>query len=119
MGFARHLVIAEDADEAERLAASGFDRWRASLAKLWRDNGADPFRFPKDYAEAKARRVALAGTPEMIRDELARQFEASSANYFLCRFAFGDLPAAASRRSLDLFVERVAPAFPGALAASL
>jgi len=116
LGFARHLVLAEDAAEAERLAAPAYDRWRASLAKLWRDNGADPIRFPKDYGEAKARGLALAGAPAAIRDELARQFEASTANYFLCRFAFGDLPPSAARRSLDLFVEQVAPTFPGALA---
>ena len=117
LGFARHLVVAEDDAEAERLAAPAFERWRASLAKLWRDNGADPVRFPKDYAEAKQRRLAIAGTPEAVADELARQFEASTANYFLCRFAFGDLPTAAARRSFDLFVDKVAPAFPGALAA--
>jgi len=116
LGFARHLVIAEDGDEAERLAAPAFERWRVSLAKLWRDNGADPIRFPRDYAEAKARRLAIAGTPETVGQELARQFEASGANYFLCRFAFGDLPPAAARRSLDLFVDEVAPAFPGGLA---
>ena len=49
-------------DHAERLAATAFDRWRASLARLWRDNGADPVRFPMNHAEAKARGLALAGT---------------------------------------------------------
>lgn len=117
LGFARHLCIAEDAAEAERLAASAFGRWRASLAKLWRDNGADPVRFPKDYGEAKARGLAIAGAPSEVADELARQFEVSSANYFLCRFAYGDLPHAAAQRSLDLFVERIAPTVPGGLAA--
>jgi len=39
----------------------------------------------------------------------------SAANCILCRFAYGDLPAAAARRSLDRFVEKVAPHFPGAL----
>lgn len=115
LGFARHLTIAEDAAEAERLAGPAFDRWRANLAKLWRDNGADPIRFPKDYDEAKARGLALAGDPPMIADALAEQIAASTANYFLCRFAFGSLPFEAARRSLDLFVEKVAPEFDGGL----
>jgi alkanesulfonate monooxygenase SsuD/methylene tetrahydromethanopterin reductase-like flavin-dependent oxidoreductase (luciferase family) len=115
-GLSRHIVIADTAEEAERLAAPGYDRWRASLAKLWLDNGADPVRFPKNFAEAKERGFALAGTPNQIADALAGQIEASTANYLLCRFAFGNLPVDAARRSLDLFVEQVAPHFPGALA---
>jgi alkanesulfonate monooxygenase SsuD/methylene tetrahydromethanopterin reductase-like flavin-dependent oxidoreductase (luciferase family) len=87
-----------------------------SLAKLWRDNGADPIWLPKDFEEAKARGLAIAGTPAMVRDELARQVDASGANYVLCRFAFGNLSEDAARQSLDLVVDQVAPAFPGALA---
>ncbi len=116
LGFARHLVLAETDAEAERLAAPAFARWRANLAKLWRDNGADPIRFPKDFAEAKARGLAIAGAPAFVRDELARQIEASGATYMLCRFAFGDLTPDHARRSLELFVGDVAPGFPGALA---
>ncbi|MCA8928867.1 MAG: LLM class flavin-dependent oxidoreductase [Alphaproteobacteria bacterium] len=115
LGFSRHLMIADDRAEAERLAAPAFDQWRASLAKLWRDNGADPVRFPRDYAEAKARGLAIAGTPEAVAETLAGQIAAAGANYMLCRFAYGNLPADAARRSVDLFVERVAPHFPGAL----
>jgi alkanesulfonate monooxygenase SsuD/methylene tetrahydromethanopterin reductase-like flavin-dependent oxidoreductase (luciferase family) len=115
MGLSRHLVIAEDQAEAERLAGPAYDQWRASIAKLWRDNGADPIRFPKDFAEAQRRGFAIAGTPQQVTDALATQIEDSTANYLLCRFAYGNLPAAAARRSLDLFVEHVAPHFPGAL----
>lgn len=115
LGMARHIVIAEDTAEAERLAAPAFDQWRASLAKLWRDNGADPIRFPKDYAEAKARGLTLVGSPAEVQDALATQIETSTANYVLCRFAFGDLPTSAAARSLDLFAAKVAPGFPGSL----
>lgn len=116
LGMARHIVIAETTGEAERLAAPAFDQWRASLAKLWRDNGADPIRFPKDYAEAKARGLTLVGSPGEVQDALASQIELSTTNYVLCRFAFGGLPTSAAARSLDLFASKVAPAFPGGLA---
>ena len=115
MGLSRHLVIAETTEEAERLMEPGYAQWRASLAKLWRDNGADPIRFPRNYAEAKERGLAIAGTPDQVAAALAKQATEAGANYLLCRFAFGDLPETASRRSLDLFVERVAPQFPGGL----
>jgi alkanesulfonate monooxygenase SsuD/methylene tetrahydromethanopterin reductase-like flavin-dependent oxidoreductase (luciferase family) len=116
LGMARHMVIAEDSAEAERIAAPAFNQWRASLAKLWRDNGADPIRFPQDYEEAKARGLTLVGSPAEVRAALAAQIETSTANYVLCRFAFGSLPTAAAKQSLDLFVRDIAPAFPGALA---
>jgi alkanesulfonate monooxygenase SsuD/methylene tetrahydromethanopterin reductase-like flavin-dependent oxidoreductase (luciferase family) len=115
LGFSRHMVLSDDAAEAERLAVPAYAQWRASLAKLWRDNGAEPFRFPTDFAEARAKGLAFAGTPAALADLLATQIAVSGANYVLCRFAFGNLPAVAARRSLDLFVERVEPQFPGAL----
>jgi alkanesulfonate monooxygenase SsuD/methylene tetrahydromethanopterin reductase-like flavin-dependent oxidoreductase (luciferase family) len=116
LGFSRHIVIADTVEQAERLMEPGYAQWRASLAKLWRDNGADPIRFPKDYWEAKERGLAIAGTAEMVTEELARQIDSSTANYLLCRFAFGNMPETAARRSLDQFVEQVAQHFPGALA---
>jgi alkanesulfonate monooxygenase SsuD/methylene tetrahydromethanopterin reductase-like flavin-dependent oxidoreductase (luciferase family) len=115
MGLSRHLVIADTTAEAERLMEPGYAQWRASLAKLWRDNGADPIRFPKDYWEAKERGLAIAGTPDQVAAALAEQVQDATANYLLCRFAFGNMPEAAARRSLDLFVERIAPQFPGGL----
>ena len=115
LGFSRHLVIADTTEEAERLMEPGYARWRASLAKLWRDNGADPIRFPKDYWEAKERGIAIAGTAAQVADALASQIKESTANYLLCRFAFGDVPEAAARRSLEKFIGQIAPQFPGGL----
>ena len=117
LGMARHIDVAETSAEAERIAEPAFNQWRTSLAKLWRDNGADPIRFPKDYTEAKARGLTLVGSPAEVQAMLGAQVQASTANYVLCRFAFGSLPTAAAKQSLDLFVRDVAPAFPGALAA--
>ena len=108
LGCSRHIVVAEDVDEAERLITTAFAYWRASLAKLWRDNGADLIRFPKDFDEAKVRGLAIGGTPAMIRDELASQMDASGTNYILYLFAFGNLADEVARQSLDLFIDQVA-----------
>jgi hypothetical protein len=37
--------------------------------------------------------------------------ETTGANYVICCFAWGDLTQNQSRRSLDLFAEKVLPAF--------
>ena len=119
LGMARHMVVAETSAEAERIAEPAFNQWRTSLAKLWRDNGADPIRFPKDYAEAKARRLTLAGSPADVQAALGAQSDRHPRQTMsFCRFAFGSLAdGSAAKQSLDLFVRDVAPAFPGALAA--
>ena len=53
--------------------------------------------------------VMLAGTPAQVRDEIICQCEKSGINYFVCRFAFGDLTFEESSRSIELFAEHVMP----------
>ena len=111
LGISRHLFVAETEADAERVAGPAYAAWYASLAKLWMDFGAVPFRFAPDLEEARRRGVAIVGTPATVRAELERQVEASGANYLLCRFAFGSLSYEQAAGSLDLFVREVMPAF--------
>jgi hypothetical protein len=46
-----------------------------------------------------------------VAAEIARQVDAAGLNYFVCRFAYGDLSYQESARSLALFSEAVAPQF--------
>jgi hypothetical protein len=46
-----------------------------------------------------------------MRDEIARQIEETGANYFITRFAYGNLTYEQSARSLELFVSEVMPYF--------
>jgi alkanesulfonate monooxygenase SsuD/methylene tetrahydromethanopterin reductase-like flavin-dependent oxidoreductase (luciferase family) len=64
-----------------------------------------------DNGDARRDSMTICGEPEEVRDEIARQMEVSGCNYFIARFAYGDLSHAESVSSLDHFVERVMPAF--------
>ena len=53
----------------------------------------------------------LVGSPERVRDQIARLLESTGANYVIGCFAWGDLTQEQSLRSLRLFAEQVMPAF--------
>jgi alkanesulfonate monooxygenase SsuD/methylene tetrahydromethanopterin reductase-like flavin-dependent oxidoreductase (luciferase family) len=109
LGMSRHVVVARSDAEAEALARPSYAAWYANLTKLWRDFGALPFRFARDFDEARQRGVAIAGTPSQVREVIERQVAASGCNYFVCRMMFGDMAEAAAGASVDLFVAEVMP----------
>jgi alkanesulfonate monooxygenase SsuD/methylene tetrahydromethanopterin reductase-like flavin-dependent oxidoreductase (luciferase family) len=109
MGMSRHVVVAATDVEAEALARPNYAVWYGNLTKLWRDFGALPFRFARDFDEARQRGVAIAGTPARVREEIERQAAASGCNYFVCRMMFGEMPEAAAAASVDLFAAEVMP----------
>jgi hypothetical protein len=53
--------------------------------------------------------LGIAGTAATVRDALVRQIGEAGVNYFVCRFAFGDMALAESLRSLELFASQVMP----------
>ena len=115
-GVGRHVVVAESAEEALALARPAFARWRASFVQLWEERGAtNPLvaHFPKDFDSYAAAGMAVAGTPEQVRAFITADRAASPYSYFVAQFAFGDLPLAAARRSVELFAAEVMPAFAG------
>ena len=111
MGVARHIYIAESDSEAEAIARRAYAAWYDNFAKLWRHFGKIPGAYSPDYDEARGLDAVIAGTPATVSAEIARQIDAAGLNYFVCRFAFGDLSYEESARSLALFGEAVAPQF--------
>ena len=109
LGMSRHVVVARSEDEAVALARPNYAVWYANLTKLWRDFGAIPFRFARDWAEARQRGVAIAGTPAHVREEIERQVAASGCSYFVCRLMFGHMTEAEAASSIDLFTAEVMP----------
>ena len=117
MGIARHIYVAETQADAERVAARAQQEWYRSFAKVWRDYGANPLRYPADFEGFRDMGLILCGTPDQVRDGVAAQIAESSCTYFVCRFAYGDLSYDEASRSLDLFVSDVMPHFTGGTAA--
>jgi alkanesulfonate monooxygenase SsuD/methylene tetrahydromethanopterin reductase-like flavin-dependent oxidoreductase (luciferase family) len=118
IGFTRHLVISNSAEEAKVVARRAYRAWFASFIKLWREHGHDEsfLPYPEDFDELVKRGQAIAGTPAEVRAAIARQVEETGINYLLLRFAFGDLTLAESLRSVRLFgaaIGRRSPGGPG------
>ena len=111
LGMTRHIVVADDGVEALTIARRAYAPWYRHLMQLWLKHGSRPTTaFAPDFDEARRTSQGYAGTPAEMRDWLSADLAASGANYLVCRFAFGDMTAAESRRSLDLFVREVMPA---------
>jgi alkanesulfonate monooxygenase SsuD/methylene tetrahydromethanopterin reductase-like flavin-dependent oxidoreductase (luciferase family) len=112
MGLGRHIVIAERSGDALALARRAYARWYHSFTVLWKKHSAKPVSasYPEDFDQLRAMGTGIAGSPAEVRDALRGQIAESGANYFVCRFAFGDLSFDEAQRSLKLFVDHVMPA---------
>jgi alkanesulfonate monooxygenase SsuD/methylene tetrahydromethanopterin reductase-like flavin-dependent oxidoreductase (luciferase family) len=112
MGMARHVVIADSDAEAMALARRAYARWWEGFIYLWRLRGVKPpfTTYTEDFDAVLANGQAIAGSPATVRDAIAAQAKEAGLNYFLLRFAFGDLTLQESLRSVELFSRHVQPA---------
>ena len=113
IGLVRHMVVADTDAAARALAGPAYRRWRESFLKLWIKHGKMPSPhaiFPETFEQAEAAGRAVAGSPEHVAAAIRGWVGESGISYLLCRFAFGDLPLAASLRSVELFARDVMPA---------
>jgi alkanesulfonate monooxygenase SsuD/methylene tetrahydromethanopterin reductase-like flavin-dependent oxidoreductase (luciferase family) len=113
MGVARHVFVGETMEEAERIGARAYAAWYENFIALWRKFGVVDTAYASDLATARDRDAAIVGTAETVAAEIERQIEAAGLNYFVCRFAYGDLSYAESSASLERFVDAVMPNFAG------
>jgi len=105
MGMSRHIVISETESEAMAIARRAYSVWRKSFYVLWEQNGMKPLNvhFPEELDELVNQGQAIVGTAEYVAEEIQRQAIASGVNYFLCRFAFGDMTYDEAKQSVDHF----------------
>jgi alkanesulfonate monooxygenase SsuD/methylene tetrahydromethanopterin reductase-like flavin-dependent oxidoreductase (luciferase family) len=120
LGMSRYVVVAESDGEAFALARSAYRRWYESFILLWdKHGGRPPFAaYPDNYEAVEERGYGIAGSPARVREVLGRQVAEAGVNYLVCRFAFGDLPAEASLRSVELFKSAVMTDIAGIAAAA-
>ncbi|MCB1956961.1 MAG: LLM class flavin-dependent oxidoreductase [Rhodocyclaceae bacterium] len=116
MGLTRHIVVADSEAEAVSAGARAYARWRSSFMYLWDRHGISPINvsYPESFEAMQEAGLAIAGTVGTVRDTVSRQVEEAGINYFLGRFAFGDLSFEESARSVELFAQEVAPVFAAA-----
>ena len=111
IGVSRFVVVAERAQEALAAARRAYTIWRRSFLFLYSTFGGAPKHpRPPTFDEIMAQGEGIAGTPEEVRAFFQAQQSASTANYLIGQFAFGDLSLGESLRSLELFARHVMPA---------
>src|SRR5579885_18719 len=114
LGVNRHIVIAETEAAARETADRAYPAWRYHMGKLWHEYNV-PFpleaALPPEWETLQRHGDAIAGTPDMVRDYIAREIAATGVNYYVCDFAFGRMTHDEAMRSVELFAKEVMPAF--------
>lgn len=108
-GITRHIYVAETDAKAEERGRIGFDKFFASLEYLWKKFAANPIGLGN--VNRSREEALVTGTPATVREKIEQQIEQSGANYFVARFAYGNLTHEESVRSLELFANEVMPHF--------
>jgi alkanesulfonate monooxygenase SsuD/methylene tetrahydromethanopterin reductase-like flavin-dependent oxidoreductase (luciferase family) len=104
-----HLYLDDNEARAKARAQFGYDGWYRSFVHLWRK--FVPMVPMQDVSGAGRQRLIIAGTPAQVRAEIEKLVSDCGANYFLARFAYGDLSFEESAASLGRFVNDVMPHF--------
>ena len=120
-GLMREVYVAESDAEARRIAKPAHDHLYHNQTYLRREHEAGAFadlgitvrptHRAGDYDDALREGTTIAGTPETVRAEIARQVERTGANYFVGYFMFGTMTLADAMRSFALFTTEVKPHF--------
>lgn len=111
VGIARFVVVAETDDEALAVARRAFPVWHRHFSWLYHKHGMSPMsgERPPDFDPVHADGRGVAGSPETVTKALLDQLQGTAFNYLISQFAFGDMTAAESLRSIELFGTRVMP----------
>ncbi|MGZ6211299.1 MAG: LLM class flavin-dependent oxidoreductase [Candidatus Binataceae bacterium] len=110
-GAIRHIYVADTDREAERVATESYRAFFANLQKLWRDYNTSVLAFPSEYEIFHGVGASISGSVASVRDQVARFCEESGCDYLVLAFAWGNLTASQTRRSFDLFAEKIMPDF--------
>jgi alkanesulfonate monooxygenase SsuD/methylene tetrahydromethanopterin reductase-like flavin-dependent oxidoreductase (luciferase family) len=112
IGMTRHMVVADSDAEARALAEPAYLMWVGAMRYLWDKHGVPmTIHLPPTFALAEELGICVVGTPSTVRDKLLAQCKAADVNYFLCRLAFGNVPIAATLKSVELIKREIMPAF--------
>jgi len=112
VGMTRHIVVADTDAEARALADPAYLGWAGAMVHLWnKHNRKITIYIPQTFAEAEQLGICVVGSPSTVRDKLLAQCKAADVSYFLARLAFGNLPLAASLKSVELIKREIMPAF--------
>jgi alkanesulfonate monooxygenase SsuD/methylene tetrahydromethanopterin reductase-like flavin-dependent oxidoreductase (luciferase family) len=115
IGVQRHIFVADTEAEAKRFAKPAMEYHLANLNWLRTKHGvtgpASRLNVPRGatYEDCLADGTVIAGTPEMVREEIERQVAELGVNYLLAYLFLGTMTLPDALRSLQLFSTEVMP----------
>jgi alkanesulfonate monooxygenase SsuD/methylene tetrahydromethanopterin reductase-like flavin-dependent oxidoreductase (luciferase family) len=104
----QHMVIADTESDAERLGLKAYGTWASHIHHLTRKHGRPDVHKTEPFAPDSTQPL-VTGTPRTALQKVNEMLRATSANYLLCIFSFGDLAPEHAMRSLELFSAEVKP----------
>ncbi|MBZ5695388.1 MAG: LLM class flavin-dependent oxidoreductase [Acidobacteriia bacterium] len=108
-GVTRHVYVGETDQQARERGMFGAKTFYESLVYLWKKSGTKHLAVEEVMRASEA--TLYTGTPATVRAKIQEDLEESGANYFVPRFAYGNLTHEESVRSLELFTKEVMPHF--------
>jgi alkanesulfonate monooxygenase SsuD/methylene tetrahydromethanopterin reductase-like flavin-dependent oxidoreductase (luciferase family) len=116
VAVARHIFVADTDAEAVRLVRGPLEHHAKSLNWIRRENNAQDELAKRlnldrgeDFESWQKQEMIVAGSPETVRKELARQAGMLGLNYLICYMFFGNMALSDALRSLQLFTTEVMP----------
>jgi alkanesulfonate monooxygenase SsuD/methylene tetrahydromethanopterin reductase-like flavin-dependent oxidoreductase (luciferase family) len=110
LGMVRMVVVAGSDAEARALAAPAYARWFDTFTFLSRTGKLPlPPNLPKSFEQALDDGFCVAGSASTVRETLESQVVEAGVTYVMCQLAFGDLPLAASLRTVSAMRSTIIP----------
>ena len=107
LGMTCFVVISETDEKALVMGRRMYDVWYKSFMKLWRLHNKTPplAACVETFDEMISGGKAIAGRPETVKELVDDHIDQSRVNYFVSRFAFGDVTYDEAAYSIDAFSE--------------
>lgn len=110
-GFSAHVHIAETDEQAVKQARESWKHFFESFSYLWVKHGmGDRYTNRSDFDQLLEEGKLLIGSPATVSQRLRSYLQASSGNYMIGSFSWGNFTPQQVLTSVDLFAREVIPA---------
>lgn len=109
VGITRFVYLSKDDRHAREHGTLASHQFHENLGYLWKKYNVTAVSL--DEVKRSAATTLMLGTPANVRERIAQELDETGANYYVPRFAFGNLTHEESVRSLELFISEVMPHF--------
>ena len=109
VGITRFVYLDKDGRRAREHGTLASHQFHENLVYLWKKYKVTAVSL--DEVKRSAQTTLMLGTPGEVRERIQQELEQTGANYYVPRFAFGNMTHDESVRSFELFTSEVMPHF--------